>query len=181
MDQSQNQPVITLDKTIHRVDRQFNIITGTLEVVRGWARKSSLFMLVFGTACCAIEMLATGSATYDFNERSGMLPRATPKQSDLMIVAGTITRKMEPVVKRLYGMMPEPKWVISLGSCANTGGPFRNSYNVIPGVDTILPVDVYVPGCPPRPEGLMNGVVTLQEKIMNEALTAFQTAWGIKS
>ncbi|MGA1867544.1 MAG: NADH-quinone oxidoreductase subunit B [bacterium] len=176
-----NEPVIKYGRTIYKVEQEFNIITGTLEVLRGWARKSSLFMLVFGTACCAIEMLATGAATYDFNERSGMLPRATPKQADLIIIAGTITNKMAPVVKRLYGMMPEPKWVISLGSCANTGGPFKNSYNVVPGIDTILPVDVYVPGCPPRPEALMNGVVKLQEKIMNEALNNFRKAWGIES
>lgn len=180
MDNVKDQPVIEFNKTIHRVEPEFNIISGSLEVLRGWARKSSLFMLVFGTACCAIEMLTAGSATYDFNERSGMLPRATPKQSDLIIIAGTITKKMAPVVKRLYGMMPEPKWVISLGSCANTGGPFRESYNVIPGIDTILPVDVYVPGCPPRPEGLMNGVVKLQEKIMNEAMDHFRSGWGIK-
>lgn len=180
MEQERLQPIIKLDTRIHKASDDFNIVTGSLELLRGWARKSSLFMLVFGTACCAIEMLATGSATYDFNERSGMLPRATPKQSDLIIIAGTITNKMAPVVKRLYGMMPEPKWVISLGSCANSGGPFRESYNVIPGVDTILPVDVYVPGCPPRPEALMNGVVKLQEKIMNEAIDAFQSAWGIK-
>jgi NADH-quinone oxidoreductase subunit B len=177
MEQIQDLPVIKIDKTIYQLDKEFNVVTGTLELVRGWARKSSLFMLTFGTACCAIEMLTTGSSTYDFNERSGVLPRATPKQADLMIVAGTVTRKMAPIVKRLYGMMPEPKWVISLGSCANTGGPFRSSYNVIAGVDTILPVDVYVPGCPPRPEGLMNGVVMLQEKIMNEAVSAFRSAW----
>lgn len=181
MNKQQNQPVITFDRTIYSVDKEFNILTGTLELVRGWARKSSLFMLTFGTACCAIEMLTAGSSTYDFNERSGVLPRATPKQSDLMIVAGTVTYKMVPVIKRLYGMMPEPKWVISLGSCANSGGPFRNSYNVLPGVDKILPIDVYVPGCPPRPEALMNGVVKLQEKIMNEASAAFRSAWGIKN
>jgi NADH-quinone oxidoreductase subunit B len=126
-------------------------------------------------------MLAAGSATYDFNERSGVLPRATPKQADLIIIAGTVTYKMLPIVKRLYGMMPEPKWVISLGSCANSGGPFRNSYNVLPGIDKVLPVDVYVPGCPPRPEALMNGVVKLQEKIMNDAKSAFRSVWGIKN
>ncbi|MGA1865013.1 MAG: NADH-quinone oxidoreductase subunit B [bacterium] len=168
------------DRTIRSPKREYDILTGTIELVRGWARKSSLFLLIFGTACCAFEMLATGSSTYDFNERSGMLPRATPKQADLIIVAGTITHKMAPVVKRLYGMMPEPKWVISLGSCANTGGPFRDSYNVLRGVDRILPVDVYVPGCPPRPEALMNGVVKLQEKIMKESMDAFRSGWGIK-
>lgn len=179
MDLKSDQAIIQINKDIYQLEHEFNVLTGTLELVRGWARKSSLFMLVFGTACCAIEMLTAGSSTYDFNERSGVLPRATPKQADLMIVAGTITRKMAPVVTRLYGMMPEPKWVISLGSCANSGGPFRSSYNVLPGVDTILPVDIYIPGCPPRPEALMNGVVALQEKIMQEAKAAFRSAWGI--
>ncbi|MFH0926121.1 MAG: NADH-quinone oxidoreductase subunit B family protein [bacterium] len=173
-------PVINFNQSIYTLDNEYNILTGTLELVRSWARKSSLFMLVFGTACCAIEMLSAGAATYDFNERSGILPRATPKQADLIIIAGTVTYKMVPVVKRLYGMMPEPKWVISLGSCANSGGPFHDSYNVLPGIDKLLPVDVYVPGCPPRPEALMHGVCLLQEKIMKQGTEAFKSAWGIK-
>ena len=106
------QPLIQIAES-YSIDREFNILTGTLELARAWARKSSLFMLVFGTACCAVEMLTTGAATYDFNERSGILPRATPKQADLIIVAGTVTKKMAPVIKRLYGMMLDPKWVIA--------------------------------------------------------------------
>lgn len=130
-----------------------------------WSRSSSLWYMLFGLACCAIEMMSTGAARFDF-DRLGLIFRATPRQSDLMIVAGTVTLKMAPRIKLLYDQMPEPRYVIAMGNCAIAGGPFYyDSYSVLKGVDKIIPVDVYVPGCPPRPEGLMNGVLELQKKI----------------
>jgi NADH-quinone oxidoreductase subunit B len=144
-----------------------NLVFTTVDNVINWARKSSLWPMTFGLACCAIEMMATGGTRYDWN-RFGMIPRATPRQSDLMIVAGTVTLKMATRVKRLYEQMPEPKYVISFGACSNCGGPYWDSYCVTKGVDQIIPVDVYVPGCPPRPEQLIHAFTLLQEKIQNE-------------
>jgi NADH-quinone oxidoreductase subunit B len=145
-----------------------NLVFTTVDNVVNWARKSSLWPMTFGLACCAIEMMATGGTRYDWN-RFGMIPRGTPRQSDLMIVAGTVTLKMATRLKRLYEQMPEPKFVISMGSCANTGGPFyKDSYCVVKGVDLIVPVDVYIPGCPPRPEALIDGIMRLQKIIMQK-------------
>lgn len=143
-----------------------NIITTTVDSVINWARKSSLWPVTFGLACCAIEMMAVGASKYDL-DRLGVIFRATPRQSDLMIVAGTVTRKMAPVVRKVYDQMPEPKWVIAMGSCATSGGIF-DTYSTVQGVDEIVPVDFYIPGCPPRPEALLDAIVALQEKIKGE-------------
>lgn len=142
-----------------------NIFFGKLEEVFNWGRAGSPWPISFGLACCAIEMMATGASHYDF-DRFGTFFRPSPRQSDVMIVAGTVTLKMAPLLRRLYEQMPEPKYVISMGSCANCGGPYwRYGYHVLKGVDQIVPVDVYVPGCPPRPEALLDGLIQLKEKI----------------
>ncbi|WKX71961.1 NADH-quinone oxidoreductase subunit B [Streptomyces sp. XD-27] len=141
-----------------------------MKVVLNWGRRYSLWVFNFGLACCAIEFIAASMARHDFI-RLGVIPFAPgPRQADLMIVSGTVTDKMAPAVKRLYEQMPEPKYVISFGACSNCGGPYWDSYSVTKGVDQIIPVDVYVPGCPPRPEALLQGILKLQEKIANESL-----------
>ncbi len=141
-----------------------------IKFVFNWGRKYSLWCFNFGLACCAIEFIAASTARHDFI-RLGVIPFAHgPRQADLMVISGTLTDKMAPAVKRLYDEMPEPKYVISFGSCANCGGPYWDSYSVTKGVDQILPVDVYVPGCPPRPEALLDGIIALQERIQNESL-----------
>ncbi|MCX8084719.1 MAG: NADH-quinone oxidoreductase subunit B [Calditerrivibrio sp.] len=145
-----------------------NIITTTIDGVINWARRSSLWPVTFGLACCAIEMMAAGASKYDL-DRLGIIFRATPRQADLMIVAGTVTRKMAPVVRKVYDQMPEPKWVIAMGSCATSGGIF-NTYSTVQGVDEIVPVDFYIPGCPPRPEALLDAIVALQEKIKGDKI-----------
>ncbi|MGW5352409.1 NADH-quinone oxidoreductase subunit B [Streptomyces sp. NPDC004031] len=140
-----------------------------LKVVLNWGRRYSLWVFNFGLACCAIEFIAASMAKHDFI-RLGVIPFAPgPRQADLMVVSGTVTDKMAPAVKRLYEQMPEPKYVISFGACSNCGGPYWDSYSVTKGVDQIIPVDVYVPGCPPRPEALLQGILKLQEKIARES------------
>lgn len=144
-----------------------NIIMTSLETVMNWARSNSIWPLSSGLACCAIEMMATGASRFDLARFGYEVFRPSPRQADVIIVAGTLTWKMAPAMKRLYEQMAEPKWIIAMGSCACTGGPFVDSYAVVPGVDKILPVDVYVPGCPPRPEALIDGFLKLKEKIQN--------------
>ena len=138
------------------------LVTTKVDEMLNWTRKSSLWYMLFGLACCAIEMMQTGGPRADL-DRFGAVPRATPRQSDLMIIAGTLTLKMALRTKLLYDQMPDPKYVISMGSCANCGGLFQLAYSVCDGVDKVLPVDVYVPGCPPRPEALSEGLLKLQE------------------
>lgn len=129
-----------------------------------WARKSAIWPLTFGLACCAIEMMAAYASRYDF-DRVGVIPRPTPRQADLMIIAGTVVKKMAPAIETLYHEMPEPRFVISMGACSNCGGPYYDSYSVSKGVDKIIPVDIYIPGCPPRPEALQTAIIALQDRI----------------
>ena len=145
-----------------------SVILTTVEHVLNWGRASSIWPLTFGLACCAIEMMGAFAGRFDL-DRIGVIPRATPRQADLIIVAGRATIKIAPIVRRLWEQMPEPKYVISMGSCATCGGPFYyDNYSILKGIDTVIPVDVYVPGCPPRPEALYEGVLKLQEKIKVE-------------
>ena len=153
-----------------------NIVTASLDGLVNWARKSSIWPMTFGLACCAIEMMATGAAKHDL-DRFGIIFRASPRQSDCIIIAGTVTKKMLPVIKTVYEQMPEPKWVIAMGACACSGGVF-DTYSVVQGIDEALPVDVYVPGCPPRPEALLYGIMKLQEKIGKER-NSFGSAIGL--
>ncbi|MCE5285657.1 MAG: NADH-quinone oxidoreductase subunit B [Pelosinus sp.] len=147
-----------------------NILLTSLDTVLNWARSNSLWPLSSGLACCSMEMMAAAAARFDLSRFGYEVFRPSPRQADLLIVAGTLTWKMAGPLKRLYEQMPEPKYVIAMGSCANSGGPFADSYSVVPGVDSILPVDVYIPGCPPRPEALIQGMLALKKKIQNPSL-----------
>jgi NADH-quinone oxidoreductase subunit B len=148
----------------HGLDHDLPILTSTVEKVVQWARQSAIWPAQFGLACCAIEMMAMVASRYDVARFGAEVFRGSPRQSDLMIVAGRLSRKMAPAMRRVYDQMPEPKWVISMGACASVGGVFDN-YAIVQGVDQVVPVDVFVPGCPPRPESLIYGIVQLQQKI----------------
>jgi NADH-quinone oxidoreductase subunit B len=146
------------------------IFLTTVEGLYNWGRRSSMWPMMFGLACCAIEMIATGAPRFDLARFGSELFRASPRQADVMIVAGTVTKKMAPLVVRLYNQMPEPRYVVAMGACAISGGPFREGYAVVRGVDRYIPVDVYIPGCPPRPESLLHGWMTLQRLIDHQRL-----------
>ncbi len=154
------------------VEKDLKIIPGanafitTLDKLVNWSRLSAMWPMTFGLACCAIEMMTSGSSHYDL-DRFGIIFRASPRQSDVLIIAGTVSKKMSPIIRRVYDQMPEPRYVIAMGSCACSGGVF-NTYSTVQGGDTFLPVDVYIPGCPPRPEALMDGLIKLQDKIRQE-------------
>ena len=145
-----------------------NVFFTALNHVYNWGRRGSMWPMMFGLACCAIEMIGAAASRFDFNRFGMEIMRASPRQADLMIISGTVTKKMVPQIVRLYNQMPEPKYVLAMGACAIAGGPFKEGYNVVSGVDKFLPVDVYVPGCPPRPEALIQGFMMLHEKVMNE-------------
>ncbi len=141
----------------------------SLDSLVGWARRSALWPLTFGLACCAIEMMAVGTARFDISRFGAEVFRPSPRQADVMIVAGTVTTKMAPSVRRLYDQMPEPKYVIAMGTCVIAGGPYQGSYSTVPGIDNFVPVDIYLAGCPPRPDALLHGIMQLQQKIKLEA------------
>jgi NADH-quinone oxidoreductase subunit B len=148
-----------------------NVVLSSLEGVINASRSNSLWTLTFGLACCAIEMMATGASTYDWARFGFEVPSASPRRADMMIVAGTVVRKMAPVIRRLWEQMPDPKYVVAMGGCAISGGPYvYDSYTIVRGVDEIVPVDVYIPGCPPRPEALLQGLMTLQERIRGQTM-----------
>lgn len=149
---------------------QRSVLITTIDAVLNWGRRWSLWPMQFGLACCAMEMVAAAALRFDISRFGMELFRASPRQADLLIISGTLTWKMAPAVKMIYQQMAEPKWVVAMGACSISGGPFADSYNVVPGVNCIIPVDVYVPGCPPRPESLYNGLIMLHEKISQDSI-----------
>ncbi|MGI6241743.1 MAG: NADH-quinone oxidoreductase subunit B [Candidatus Omnitrophota bacterium] len=160
----------TIDPALRDEMTKQNIFVTTLDFIYNWGRRSSIWPMQFGLACCAIEMIAAAAARYDIARFGAELFRASPRQADLMIVAGTVTKKMAPNVVRLFNQMAEPKYVIAMGACAVSGGPFADGYNVLRGIDRFIPVDVYIPGCPPRPEVLLHGLMQLQKKIDSQSI-----------
>ncbi|HSF81493.1 MAG TPA: NADH-quinone oxidoreductase subunit NuoB [Anaerolineales bacterium] len=151
-------------------EMQGQVAITTLDKIYNWGRRSSLWPLMFGLACCGIEMICTAASRFDFARFGMEIMRPSPRQSDVMIVSGTVTKKMIPQIVRLYNQMPEPKYVVAMGACASGGGPFKEGYNVVSGVDKYVPVDVYIPGCPPTPQALLNGLITLQKKIDKQSI-----------
>jgi NADH-quinone oxidoreductase subunit B len=165
-----NNPLIDVPPEIRR-----QVAVTTLDKIYNWSRSNSLWPMMFGLACCAIEMISTAASRYDLSRFGMEVMRPSPRQADVMIVSGTVTKKMIPQIVRLYNQMSEPKYVIAMGACASGGGPFKEGYNVVPGVDQFVPVDVYIAGCPPTPQALLHGLITLQKKIENESIP--KTRW----
>lgn len=156
-------------------EMQGQVSITTIDKIYNWGRRSSIWPMMFGLACCAIEMICTAASRYDFSRFGMEVMRPSPRQADLMIVSGTVTKKMIPNIVRLYNQMPEPKYVVAMGACASGGGPFKEGYNVVSGVDNYVPVDVYIPGCPPTPQALLHGLITLQKKIDTQSIR--QVRW----
>lgn len=154
---------------------QSNVLVTSIDKIYNWSRRSSMWPLLFGLACCAIEMIATAASRYDLSRFGMEVMRPSPRQSDLMIVSGTVTKKMVPAIVRIYNQMAEPRYVLSMGACATGGGPFKEGYNVVSGIDKYLPVDVYVPGCPPTPEALIYGILKVHEKVERQSIAS--VAW----
>jgi NADH-quinone oxidoreductase subunit B len=165
MSQGLNNPGYEIPPEMHG-----QLTITTLDKIYNWGRRSSIWPMMFGLACCAIEMICTATSRFDFARFGMEIMRPSPRQADLMIVAGTVTKKMIPQIVRLYNQMPEPKYVIAMGSCASGGGPFKEGYNVVSGVDEFVPIDVYVAGCPPTPQALLNGLITLQKLIDKQSI-----------
>ena len=165
MDNELNNPEIPVPDEL-----QSAVTITSLDRIYNWGRRSSIWPMVFGLACCAIEMICTAASRFDIARFGMEVFRATPRQADLMIVSGTVTKKMVPQIVRLFNQMPEPKYVMAMGACASGGGPFKEGYNVVSGIDKFVPVDVYVPGCPPTPQALLHGLIKLQQKIDNQSI-----------
>ncbi len=161
---------MALDEGLRSELQKSGVYVTTWDQLANWGRSNSIWPLQFGLACCAIEMISTAASRFDIARFGSEIFRASPRQADLMIVAGTVTKKMAPQVVRLYNQMAEPKYVISMGACATSGGPFHKGYNVLKGIDRYIPVDVYIPGCPPTPEALLEGLVKLQERLKSHSL-----------
>jgi len=171
--QDLNQPGIEIPAELRH-----QVTITTLERIYNWGRSNSMWPMMFGLACCAIEMICTAASRYDFSRFGMEVMRPSPRQADVMIVAGTVTKKMLPQIVRLYNQMSIPKYVVAMGSCASGGGPFKEGYNVVPGIDTYIPVDVYIAGCPPTPQALLNGLIALQNKVKQESVK--ETGWYSK-